>query len=388
MKNAFSRFFDLLKNICTDISFLYKNFFHWNISKIFMLVWSFLIGVLLSLPFFLLMWILALLDPIEWSSLLASDINIYMSIAQYIAIHPFYILAEFILFLIGIVCLFLWMSYHIILESNLYLHYFKKEKLPFKQNYYFNAQKLYIYFGILGWIGVYLLLPAFVLIGIFILLFLAFKFLFLPEIILSILLFIALLVCLVWFLYLSYRLSFSYLVFVDQPDQDEKQKAKSYVQKSLSLTSWKVFFKFFWIILIFMIVFAPLNLIGANIDRSIAEIRNYFGYKSGQIQIVDESDQFQYEYLELLFADETDEELISDLQRYYIQQVIYTLLFFLFVSWIFGMTMASFYKRALVMQWSKVKGDSKSEEKQKKKKTPKKSIKTDKVSKKKKKKKN
>jgi len=48
-----------------------------------------------------------MVDPIEWSSILESDINIYMNIAQYIAIHPLYILAEFILFVLGVTFLFL-----------------------------------------------------------------------------------------------------------------------------------------------------------------------------------------------------------------------------------------------------------------------------------------
>ena len=384
MKNIFSDFFHILKNICIDIIFLYKNFFHWNISKFFMLIWSFLVGVILSLPFFLLMWILAMVDPIEWSSILESDINIYMNIAQYIAIHPLYILAEFILFVLGVTFLFLWMSYHVILESNLYLHYFNKQKLPFKKNHYFDPQKISTYFGILGWIGVYLLLPICVLLLIFFSLFLIFKFLFLPDFILYILLSIAAVVCGIWFLYLSYRLSFSYIVFVDNADE-EKQKSKSYVQKSLSLTSWKVFFKFLWIAVIFMILLAPLNIIGANIDNDITDIRDYFGYKSGQIQVLNESDQFEYEYLSSIFSEESDEELVTDLQVLYVQQVVYTLLFFLFVSWVFSMIMVSFYKRALVMQWSKVKDDNK-KEKQKKEKSETKKKSSDKEKKKSKKK--
>ncbi len=366
MKNICVRFLHLLKNIGTDVLFLYKNFFHWNISKFLILIASFVVGLLLSLPFFILLLILALIDPIEWSKVMFSDINIYMSIAQYIAIHPFYLLAEFILFVIWVALLFLWMSYHIILESNLYLHYFKKEKLPVKKNFYFDASKIYTYFGILSWLLAYLMLPILVLLWVFIVLFIGFKFFFLPEILLSVILFIALAICAVWFLYLSYRISFAYLVFVDQVDENEPQKSRSYVQKSLALTSWKVFFKFFSIIIIFTILLAPINLIGANMENNINEIRNYFWYKSGQVQIVDESDQFEYEYLRWLFSEKTDDELISDLQTLYFQQVVYTLLFFLLCSWVLTMIMTSFYKRALVMQWSKVKKEDKKEKKNEK----------------------
>jgi len=371
MKKTLVTFFDLLKKICVDISFLYKNFLHWNISKILILIASFLVWALLSLPFFLLMWILALIDPIDWSSIFASDINIYMNIAQYLTIHPFYLLAEFILFIIGITFLFLWMSYQIILESNLYLHYFKKEKLPFKNNYYFDASKVSTYFGILGWIMIYLLLPIIVLIISFLVLFLIYKFLFVPEMILSAWVFIALVICFIWFLYLSYRLSFSYLVFLDRDNTAEKQKPKSYVKKSLSLTSWKVFFKFLPIVIIFTILLAPMNIIGASIENNINDIRNYFWYKSGQIQMVDDSDRFEYEYLQSLFVEDTDEELIWDLQFLYTQQVIFTVLAFLFIGWLFTMIMTSFYKRALILQWWKVKDDNK-KEKQKKEKSEKK----------------
>jgi len=80
------------------------------------------------------------------------------------------------------------------------------------------------------------------------------------------------------------------------------------------------------------ISFITYLIIGANIDNDITDIRDYFGYKSGQIQVLNESDQFEYEYLSSIFSEESDEELVTDLQVLYVQQVVYTLLFFLFVS--------------------------------------------------------
>jgi len=60
----------LIKNIFSDVLFLYKNFIHWNLSKICINIASFLLGIVLALPFFLLLLFLMWIDPLVWSDLL------------------------------------------------------------------------------------------------------------------------------------------------------------------------------------------------------------------------------------------------------------------------------------------------------------------------------
>jgi hypothetical protein len=63
-------FFFFLKTIYRDILLLYRNFFHWNVSKILITISSFLFALFLSLPFFLILAVIMYFDPIDWRDML------------------------------------------------------------------------------------------------------------------------------------------------------------------------------------------------------------------------------------------------------------------------------------------------------------------------------
>ena len=56
----------------SDVLILYKNFIHWNISKVLIALCSFLLGVLLAIPFFLVAFVVSLLGPIDWGELIGN----------------------------------------------------------------------------------------------------------------------------------------------------------------------------------------------------------------------------------------------------------------------------------------------------------------------------
>lgn len=153
---------------------------------------------------------------------------------------------------------------------------------------------------------------------------------------------------------------------MDEDNYDPEKKAKSYIQKSLNLTAGKVFFKFLGVFIVFAVILSPFNAVNINIDNDITGIKDYFGYKSWTIEISDDADADYYDYLQRVFADRSDDEIISELETLYNQQIIYGIFFFLLITGVFTMVLASFYSRALKLQWSKVKDTDTKKSKKKK----------------------
>jgi len=347
--------FALIKNIFTDISFLYKNFFHWNISKILILLASFLVWMILSLPFFFLMIVLGFIDPIDWMSLWFEEHTFFSDVANYALIHPFYVLGWIFLCMLWGIFLFLWSSYAIVLESNLYLNYFKKNKLGFKDNIYFDKKKIVTYFWIFAWILFYLSLPLFAFSTLFLIAFLLFKVFTISITFLAILFALIAFICVVWFLYVAYRLSFAYLTFVDTENYFLPKKAKFYIDQSFALTKWKVFFKFLGIFALFSILLAPFNLINIELDENINDMRGYLSYQTGQRQIENIQDEYFYNFLKEEFSGMSNDEVFSKMQSTYVLQILYTLFFFLVIGGIFTMVLTSFYRRVLEIHTSEKK---------------------------------
>jgi len=59
-----------LKLIFSDVAFTYKNFLHWNFSKILSFLVSILLGLTIALPIIVLVVIVAFIDPINWIQVL------------------------------------------------------------------------------------------------------------------------------------------------------------------------------------------------------------------------------------------------------------------------------------------------------------------------------
>ncbi|MDD4151841.1 MAG: hypothetical protein PHR68_04465, partial [Candidatus Gracilibacteria bacterium] len=62
----------MFSKIFSDIILVYRNFLHWNISKIIISFSSFFFGVLLALPFAFITYLVAYFGPIEWKTLIQS----------------------------------------------------------------------------------------------------------------------------------------------------------------------------------------------------------------------------------------------------------------------------------------------------------------------------
>jgi len=332
----------LIREIFLDILFLFKNFFHWNISKILIWVFGWLLGILLSIPFWILFWI----------SIYFLNINLFdwFNALEFLSTYNYLLIIPWLLFIIAILAILFWFSYYKVLLVNLNLKYFDWEKLPFMKNIYFDFAKIYKYLWIVFWMWIYLLIP----ISIFLVLFLIILFSFwwfsvldpkwLVNITFSIISFILVVIFWLLVIYMAYRMYFSYTIFCDEK---ENNSAKYYVKKSIDLTKWyNIFIKFVFINLFFWLILSPFVIIWNNLENTQNEVSKYIDYKinnnTGALNYQ------QYQILDLKYWKYSDTEVYEIQGKNNNYNVIYYIFSFLFIYWIIEMVKVSFYKRELL----------------------------------------
>lgn len=271
-------------SIFKDIITLYKNFIHWNLSKILIYSWSILLWLILTLPFFV---IYSLSKEISlWKVYIDFLWSISLSNIELIFTNLFYffesIFYSIILILswdyLSILYIVWWLfflfgflySYPLLINlSNSYLDW---EKLSIKENSYFSIKKI-IDFSLLSLLN--LVVISLYLISFSLILFLISYLLSLYAgsglnlwVLLevgefnyaSISMIIYLIIGIIGFIYLFFRIIFSYFYFCDKKYNKEPKKVFSYFRESfISTRGFKLFCKFvflnfIWIIVYFLIL--------------------------------------------------------------------------------------------------------------------------------------
>lgn len=268
----------IIKNILWDFWFLYQNFFHWNLSKILINIFSILLWILLALPFFIILWLFIYFDPIAWKDIIYSYINwsIWLSFISAISSSLFYVLIEAFLFITWVLIFLFWASYKMILFTKLNIEYKNRNKLNYMSNLYFDKNTIIKYLGIVSWIWIILLIPFLVFLILFTIY--IFSFWWIESIytmtlsnninIFSILSLSTFLILLFVFIYLSYKVSFSYIIMLDEDNLGERKKALYYVKKSFKITNWFIkFIKFLLLIIIFTIFISIIDIVWKEISN-------------------------------------------------------------------------------------------------------------------------
>jgi len=312
----------MFKAIFWDIKLVYKNFVHWNISKVLIFLSSIWLWILLSLPFFIIAVIIAYLDPINWKEVLypltswtTIPMWLYMSFFQNI----WFFILEIVLFILAIWMIYFWYSYKTLLFSKLNLSYINWEKLPYKENDYFNFKLIWAYFWVLWWGGLILFIPIIVFLVLFWIL--VFSLGWINSVVnltnwwintftvLSLILFI---ITTISFIYLSYKITFSFINIVDSKRFPKIEKnTRVYIKDSFKI-SWGIkILKFILMLLILWLILLPFNYLR---DVIIVNIYTY---------------------------------------------IWYTLFMFLAFTWLFEMLVVSLYKRVMLWDWEKVEENKK-----------------------------
>ncbi len=231
-----------------DLRLLYTNFLHWNFSKIAVLLYAMIAGLILSLPF------LAGLSAIGYMlfSQLPSDTSgqimrgvIDLQFFQFLNAHVWWVLGGVFLWIIIFTIFSFTFSYTYLLLLKIYEGYLVGKKLSLKENLYFSRTHIIKYLGVLAWTSLYILPPLLFWLGAFIVLFFLRSYgLIDPQsnplhaTLLWGIWWGVLIISIFWLIIRWIRLSFSYMYLLD--DNIHTIASREFVRKSLELSRWKI----------------------------------------------------------------------------------------------------------------------------------------------------
>lgn len=341
-----------IKNVYNDISLLYKNILHWNISKLIILIWGSILWILSIVPFAILFAIYSFFSWINFFDFINSWINwVFMTS-----------LFWNLLYLISLLFFTLSYFFTFVLLINLYNSYLLWSKISYLNNKYLDY-KLYFKYLLLS-IYNFLILLIPVLIFILLIVLLIYFFWWIDNVtnlvfstssnafsIISLILFIFLILTIY---YISYRLVFSYLLLLE--DKFLKIWIFQIIKESLVITSkLKTFFKFTLLLLIFLTAYLPISVLDTYINWNYKDLNNYSSYLN-----LNEEDKsnlksinpYTYEWLDLKYSWKGVSEINSLENMFYIFSILFSIFKFIFIFWVFSMFLNSFYKRnILLVDW-------------------------------------
>lgn len=344
--------FALIKNIFHDVIYLYKNFLHWNISKVIIFLWSIFLWFLAILPFVIfifLYWYFVDLDLKDLSFQIVSNslwndwiVNIFLYVSKFFFVFAY--------------------LYWYVLLVHLSLHYVKGKKMKYFSNYYFDIARIRKYMSITIFSALLLALPVLLF---FILIFGLVLVVWVEEsknliilsssngennffTIISLLFFI---VSSIWFVYIFYRVCFTYFIFIE--DAKHAKGSLDYIKKSFSLTKgWKSL----WRLLVILLIISPfaftVKFIWGYLEHEASHLNNYLVVKN----ITPEEEEYlkttpQYSYYQSLivkYSDIPEDELKSMGVKNDVSFLLFSVLSFILIYGVFTMILSSFYKRELL----------------------------------------
>jgi len=336
---------DLFWNIFSNILFIYKNFFHFNLSKIII----FLVTILYIIAFFIPLLIVFatifyFLGMFDWG------FNPYLFLG-----NPYYMWFWLLFFFLGFLLYVIWYSYSQVLLTRLNLSYADREKLSISKNYYLDKKIFWAYLKLSLLLVLIFLLPIIIWVLWFIVLIIISWWIteslqivnsgISNNITLGLLILTVLSIIL--FIYLSYKTAFSYIILVNNYYKKWEIKTPSYyIKKSFKFTKWfKIFLKFVLVLLTLLIITFPIYFFEDYYSTKAQEIKSYINLDTFYKAWWDlEKNTLDYEALRVDYWDKSLEELSYDLKKYSNLSMLFYILEFLFVWGLFNMVLVSFYR--------------------------------------------
>ncbi len=349
-KAFFPNFKKQAHHIFADVKFTYKNILHWVLSKIIISCWSVVLWILVALPFIIIAIIAGLIDPISWSQIISyiltwSDAS--TELINSMAAHPYWLVFMTLMFVVTAFFFLLASSYNLFLLSRLSLSYVAGKKLVIKKNLYFDVRYILRFMWILCWNIMYLLAPIMIWAWIVFFMYFFFNIWFISFNTLSLLIAVYTFILILSLIYLVYRIIFWYVILADDTRKKHLWTSRSYVRKSIDITSGGNFFRFFIMCIVYSLVLLPFTSISTYYEEQSWYMRDTLIYKSGLLDNLEPKKIQYYEYISKEFKYLSNDEITSRLQMYwYIQIILYFIGYFLF-SGLFILLICSFYKRVL-----------------------------------------
>ena len=353
-KNFFANFWKQFRKILYDIFTVYKNFLHWNLSKICINIWWFLVGVILALPFFLLIVFIALIDPIPWGNFLVYHmqwISPLWEVLEYAGRYTFSFVIVTCLMIITWVMFFIWNAYSHVLYIRLYNSYIDKDKLPLpiRDNIYFSIVHIHRFVTIALWTFLVLLIPTIIILLFVWILIVFFNEGFIDLTIFSLYLFILTLISIFIFSYVIYRIFFAYILMsLDSGKRVAETTARSYIQKSFLITAWwKKYLKFLFILCVAFLVLYPFTMIHNTLDNDTTRLQQTIQYRTLAIADPDKAQESDLRYVAQDYMHLDDETLFANYRGVRLLTFMLSFVSFFILSWLYTMVFFSFYRRVL-----------------------------------------
>lgn len=352
----------LIKSIFWDIISLYKNFWHWIFSKTLISISRYLVALLFILPFLIVLIVIVWFSPysfLEYQKIIQDILIALYPLGNNFLWFSIWITLISILFVLMIVWWIIAMFYNRILLAKLNLRYIDWKKLKYKKNLYFDRKMFLKYFTLSLQLLVILFIPIILFVVWFLILFFVFWGASWVNAIMdntwttnwfSIVSFFYFLVCLWLFIYLIFRLYFSYFILVE----DNKKTIKQCIKKSFKVTKWyKKLLKFIGIMLVLFAAYMPFNYISQVIDYNAKSISYYvwmkqYIWKGSAQEKLTQEEFYGFTQLEQNYRTLSEQELVGKAKFMGIMSWIYFIFHFVFLYGIFDMVLLSFYKRELL----------------------------------------
>lgn len=353
----------LIKSIGIDILKLYKNFVHWNISKLIIFLYTSILSFIFALPFVILIVILYYGFNL-WDYLNGFD----SGVLEFLVLmwnRPFIF---FILIIVSLLLFFFalfWYSYRKILLFKLNLWYLDWNKIWYLKNSYFDFKLMFNYLKVISLIILGLSVPVLAFIIVFFILFFIFWWASGVEIMIkssqfnlfTILVWLVLFISFALFIYLSYRLYFAVLMLVDEKNYNSFKWSKYYLIESFNKTkNIGNFMKFILIFILISIIVLPFWNMQEHFSKSLKEVRAYREYSllwDLEKSQVDKSENYVFlDTLKDKYSWYSNENLKNIEVTYFYFNYFLIFLNFILVFWLLEMTYISFYRHQIAKKKS------------------------------------
>lgn len=351
-KDFFAEFWKEFTQITKDILRLYRNFFHWNFSKIIANIVALWVGLLLALPLFLFAVFIALIDPIPWGTFIIYQVqwvNPIVEVLSYATIHTFSFVVMTIVMILTLILFLIWNAYSNVLLSRIYNWYLDDKKLGFKDNVYFSLPHIKKFTFIAFWHAIILFIP-FLLLWSIALVFIALHGGGIISLeVFSILLFILLLVSILTLSYILYRILFSVIhLSFDSAEKVEKHTWWHYIKKSFKLTSSiRKYAKFLFVLAFLFLITHPYRILGDNLQEDASRLGNTIEYRALSLADPEIAQESPLRDTAMFYEELTDEQLFANYRWATLLLIFLSILWFLLISGLYTMVFVSFYRRIL-----------------------------------------
>ncbi len=351
--------FKLIKIIFKDTKKLYKNFLHWNISKVFISIISTALSFLFALPFIIVLVIMYFAFDLN-SYITSLDVSLF-SLLWFLSSQPLIFILFVIFTLLTFFSALIGYSYRRVLFTKLNLSYIDWKKINYIKNSYFDFKLIWKYFKVISLVALLVTVPFFVFIIWFFILFFIFGWASGVQVLLtssqfnlfSLLALLLLVICILAFVYLSYRLYFAVIMLVDDKYYKDDELPMFYIKKSFSKTRDIFgFMKFILIMLLLSILILPFGFLQDFYSKSLKDIRIYRPYYSmweieKNIITENKEENSNYDYInaiKLNYSGFSAEKLSSLEVTYFYLNYFLVIINFLLIFGLFEMITVSFYR--------------------------------------------